>query len=151
MPLPAHIPRRRFLALAALLPPAAVRALRAAPAPGHCAGHASPHRRRARGPHPAPRPGVDASKVVPRDRLAADPEAAAVFDLVRQIPQVVDGIRCACGCASIAGFRSLLSCFEGDGMARACEICQGQARLAHELHAAGRPLAVIRLAVDRRF
>jgi hypothetical protein len=89
--------------------------------------------------------------VVPRDRLADDPEAAAVFDLVRQIPQVVDGLRCACGCASVAGFRSLLSCFEGDGMARACEICRGQARLAHELHTAGRPLAVIRLAVDRRF
>jgi hypothetical protein len=134
--------RRRFLAgvLALLLPAGAGAAPRC------------PRARRAPPPpHPAPRPNVDASRVLTRAQLGDHAEAAEVFDLVRRIPRVADGIRCTCGCAELPGYRSLLSCFEGDGMARHCEVCQGQARLAHDLHAAGRPLAVIRLAIDRRF
>lgn len=70
---------------------------------------------------------------------------------MREIPQVVDGIRCNCGCADIPGFYSLLSCYESEGMARYCEICQGEARLAHRLHTAGQTLEDIRAAIDARF
>jgi hypothetical protein len=139
---------RRAVGLAAVL--AAPTRARAAP-PGvthHCA---SATRDRQPSPHPDPRPGVDASRVVPRDQLPDDTEVRAAFDMVRQIPQIVDGIRCHCGCATLPGYRSLLSCFEGDGMARHCQVCQAQARLAFELHKRGRALDAIRSALDRRF
>jgi hypothetical protein len=106
---------------------------------------------RPRGPHPTPRPGVDASKVLPDDQLLDSPEARPAFEAARKIPQVADGIRCTCGCADQPGFYSLLSCYEGDGMARHCPICQGQARLALRLHEAGRSLDEIRAAVDARY
>ncbi|MEO8226707.1 MAG: CYCYC family (seleno)protein, partial [Gemmatimonadota bacterium] len=69
----------------------------------------------------------------------------------RRIPQILDGIRCHCGCATLPGFYSLLSCYEGDGMARMCVICQGQARLADRLERAGKSLDQIRSAIDARF
>lgn len=101
--------------------------------------------------HPDPRPGIDASRVLPPARLRRHPEAARVFDLVREIPHVVDGIRCQCGCGDMPDKYSLLSCFERDGMARRCDGCQAQARRVHALHAEGRSLAEIRDAIDREF
>ena len=100
--------------------------------------------------HPTPRPGIDASKVLPADQLHT-PEAAPIFDLVREVPQVVDGIRCHCGCADLPGFYSLLSCYEEAGMARHCWICQGEANLSFRLHSAGKSLAEIRDAIDARY
>jgi hypothetical protein len=107
--------------------------------------------RREQGTHPTPRPDVDASKVLTRDRLGKDDDLAKVFDMVREMPQIVDGIRCQCGCADVPGYYSLLSCFEGEAMARHCELCQGQARLAHRLYRAGRTLDQIRAAIDAEF
>jgi len=108
---------------------------------------------RANGPHthPTPRPGIDASKVLTKDQLKEGPGAAPVFDMVRQIPQVADGIRCNCGCAELPEFYSLLSCFEADGMAQHCMICQGQARLAFRMHGEGKTLDQIRTAIDAKF
>ena len=103
------------------------------------------------GPHPTPRPGIDASKVVPAARLSDTPRVAVAFDEVRKIPSIVDGIRCHCGCAGAEGFYSLLSCFEGDGMARMCDICRGQGRLAFRLHNSGKTLDEIRAAIDDRY
>lgn len=111
-----------------------------------CGAHAA-----ARGPHPKPRPGIDASKVLPAERLKDSPRVLVAFDEVRQIPGIVDGIRCHCGCAGAEGFYSLLSCFEGDGMARMCDICRGQGRLAFRLHRAGKSLDQIRAAIDDRY
>ena len=103
------------------------------------------------GPHPKPRPGIDASKVLSAERLKDSPRVRAAFDEVRQIPAIVDGIRCHCGCAGGEGIYSLLSCFEGDGMARMCDICRGQGRLAFRLHRAGKTLDEIRVAIDDRY
>jgi hypothetical protein len=103
------------------------------------------------GPHPTPRPGIDASKVLSAERLKDSPRALVAFDEVRQIPAIVDGIRCHCGCAGADGFYSLLSCFEGDGMARMCDICRGQGRLAFRMHRAGKTLDEIRIAIDDRY
>jgi len=111
----------------------------------------SPARRRARGPHPKPRPGIDASKVLAADALKENPKAAPVFDMVRRIPEIVDGIRCQCGCAELPEFYSLLSCFEADGMAQHCVICQGEGRLAYTMHEQGKTLDEIRAAIDERF
>ena len=143
---PIHMTRRGFLAgcATALLAPAPVRRLHA-----HCTEARDGHP--VAGPHPTPRPGIDASKVVAAADLADTPEALPAFDAARRIPQILDGIRCHCGCAEREGFYSLLSCFEGDGMGRMCLVCQGQARLADRLERSGRSLDEIRAAIDARY
>ena len=103
------------------------------------------------GPHPAPRPGITAEKVRTAEQLADRPKLIPLFDQVREIPQIVDGIRCQCGCADREGFYSLLSCYEADAMARHCPVCQGEARLAHRLHKDGKTLDEIREAIDARY
>jgi len=107
--------------------------------------------RRGPRPHPTPRAGIDASRVLGPKDLADHPRARAAFEEVRQIPEIIDGIRCQCGCAEVEGNYSLLSCYEKDGMARSCDVCQGQGRLAFRLHKAGKSLADIRAAIDERY
>ncbi|MEO8623379.1 MAG: PCYCGC motif-containing (lipo)protein [bacterium] len=105
-----------------------------------------------RGPHPVPRPGITAAKVLTKEQLTDKPKLVSLFDSVREIPEVVDGIRCNCGCSHTDGFYSLLTCYEGkDAMAKECAVCQGQGRLAARLHKAGKSLDEIRLAVDAKF
>jgi hypothetical protein len=106
---------------------------------------------RVQGPHPEPRPGVDGSKVMTGAELADTPDLIPLYDGIRRIPHIADGIRCQCGCASAPGYRSLLICFEGGGMATYCEICQSEGRMVVRLHDAGRTLDQIRAAVDARF
>jgi hypothetical protein len=104
------------------------------------------------GPHPEPRPGIDASHMPAGEAVLNHPHAVAAFDEGRTIPGILDGIRCQCGCASEAGMRSLLSCYEGtDAMALDCDICQGEARLAYRLHGEGQSLDQIRAAIDARY
>ena len=110
-----------------------------------------PSRRLTKGPHPTPRPGITASKVLQTDALKENPKAAPVFDMVRRIPEIADGIRCQCGCAELPEFYSLLSCYEADGMAQHCVICQGEGRLAYTMHEQGKTLDEIRAAIDDRF
>jgi hypothetical protein len=102
--------------------------------------------------HPTPRPGITAAKVLTRKQLGDEhADAGPVFDMVRQIPHIVDGIRCRCGCAELEGNYSLLSCYEGQGMAGHCEVCQGEGRLAYRLHKQGKSLNEIRAAIDAKF
>ena len=101
--------------------------------------------------HPTPRPGITSAKVLTAEQLADSPQVIPVFDGVRAIPEVVDGIRCKCGCADLEGFYSLLSCYEDQGMARQCPICQGEGRMVARLHKEGKTLDEIRQAVDARW
>jgi hypothetical protein len=102
--------------------------------------------------HPTPRPGITAARVPKAEQLTATPDAIVAFDEVRQIPQIIDGIRCQCGCAGTEGFYSLLSCYEGDAaMARICIICRGEGRYAFRLHKSGKTLDEIRAAIDARY
>jgi hypothetical protein len=104
------------------------------------------------GPHPVPRPGITAAKVLTKEQLTDKPKLVSLFDSVREIPEIVDGIRCNCGCSHNEGFYSLLTCYEGkDAMAKECVVCQGQGRLAARLHKAGKSLDDIRAAVDAKF
>jgi len=131
-----HCSRRQFIAsaVALLLLPRRASAMRPA------------------GGHPTPRPGITAAKVPAREKLEGKAALIEVFDGVREIPEVVDGIRCQCGCASSEGFYSLLSCYEGDdAMAKICHICQGEGRLAVRLHKEGKSLDAIRAAIDAKF
>ena len=99
-------------------------------------------------PHPEPRRGIDASRVIAAKYLDGEKDVIEAFDLVREIPEVIDGIRCSCGCDRIDGNYSLLSCFEQDGMAAHCEVCREEARRVHKLHRHGKSLAQIRAALD---
>jgi hypothetical protein len=102
------------------------------------------------GPHPTPRPGIDASRIPAASALGDDESVRAAFDAVRRIPQIADGIRCHCGCAD--RLYSLLSCYEGEhAMARHCVVCQGHGRLAFRLHQSGKTLDEIRAAIDDRY
>lgn len=101
--------------------------------------------------HPTPRPGITAAKVLTAEQLADTPQVIPVFDGVRAIPEIVDGVRCKCGCADLEGFYSLLSCYEGDAMARHCPICQGEGRMVARLHKEGKTLDEIREAIDARW
>ena len=104
------------------------------------------------GPHPTPRAGITGVHVLTKKQLSGKPQLVGLFDSVRAIPEVIDGIRCNCGCAHSDGLYSLLSCYEGkDAMAMECAICQGQGRLAVRLHKAGKSLDAIRAAVDAKF
>ncbi len=102
-------------------------------------------------PHPDPRAGITGARVLTADKLGGEKKLIKLFDGVRKIPQVMDGIRCNCSCTNPPEFRSLLSCFEGKAMARDCIICQGQGRLVIRLHGEGKSLNEIRRAVDAKF
>jgi hypothetical protein len=101
--------------------------------------------------HPTPRRGITGSKVLTREQLSKTPALIPLFDSIREIPEVIDGIRCNCGCTNPPEFYSLLSCYEAKGMARDCVICQGQGRLAVRLHKEGKSLDQIRSAIDAKF
>jgi hypothetical protein len=103
--------------------------------------------------HPEPRPGIDAAGVLTGERLRADgfgDDVVEVFDMIREIPELADGLNCYCGCM-ILGNRSLLTCYYEGGMARGCAICQGEGRLAHRRWKEGQTLEQIRRAIDARF
>ena len=140
---PLSIPRRDFLA-------AGLTTMMALPFLPHHVLAWCAHDPARKGPHPTPRPGIDASRVLAADRLGDDRDARTAFDQVRQIPQIVDGIRCHCGCAD--RLYSLLGCYEGEhAMAMHCQVCQGEGRLAYRLHRAGKTLDEIRSAIDDRY
>lgn len=101
--------------------------------------------------HPTPRPGITGANVLTAQQLSASLHLVVLFDGIRAIPSIADGIRCNCGCAELPGFYSLLSCFERDGMARSCPICQGQGRVTVRLYHNGKTLAEIRSAIDAQF
>ena len=79
------------------------------------------------------------------------PEATIeLYNGIREIPEIADGLACYCGCMLI-GNRSLLTCYGDKGMARGCNICQGEARLAIGRAAEGQDLDRIRRAIDARY
>lgn len=103
--------------------------------------------------HPEPRAGIDDAGVLSAESLRADgygDDVVEVFDMVRQIPELADGLACYCGCM-LLGNRSLLTCYHEGGMARGCAICQGEGRLAYGRWKEGQSLAQIRRAIDARF
>ena len=104
--------------------------------------------------HPEPREGIDASGVLTADdlkELGYGRAIADIYDRVREMPHIADGLGCYCGCSVMPGYRSLLTCYHETGMAMGCNICQGQARLAYGRFQEGQSLDQIRRAIDARF
>jgi hypothetical protein len=101
--------------------------------------------------HPTPRRGITGAKVLTALQLTKAPDLIELFDGIRAIPHIADGIGCHCGCADVNGHRSLLTCYEADAMALSCPICQGEGRVAVRLAKARKSLAEIRAAVDAQY
>lgn len=103
--------------------------------------------------HPTPRKGITAAKVLTAADLTKYPGLVALFDGIREYPQIVDGIGCHCGCALLVETHySLLSCYESENaMAKICPICQGEGRVAVRMARAGKSLDEIRDAIDAQF
>jgi hypothetical protein len=99
--------------------------------------------------HPDPRPDVSGVQVLPASRWSYEPIVRA-YAAAAQNPQVLDGLYCHCSCKANLGHRSLLTCFENEH-GSACDICQGEAAMAAEMHGQGATLDQIRQAVDRQF
>ncbi len=99
--------------------------------------------------HPEPRPEVSGALVLSADDVR--PESSDLFAGIREIPHIADGIGCHCGCGAMPEMRSLLSCYEGIGMAQFCVVCSGEGRIAIDMAAEGHSLDEIRSAIDRRF
>lgn len=104
--------------------------------------------------HPEPRPGITADEVMTREQLeerGVEDHVHEIFDMVREMPHIADGLDCYCGCAVRPGYRSLLTCYYADGMATGCPICQGSAQLVYRRWKDGQSLDRIRRAVDARY
>lgn len=104
-----------------------------------------------RAEHPTPRPGITGAKVLTAAQLTTSPHLIELFDGIRAIPHIVDGIGCHCGCRELSGHYSLLSCYEAEAMARSCPICQGEGRVTVRMAKAGKSLTEIRAAIDAQF
>ena len=147
---PRRAVRLPALLFAALLCAFALPACAQAQPTGH--DHHAPQPRKqtpkAKNHHPDARPGVTGSKVLSGEVVPS--RAREPYTIAARIPQVLDALYCHCDCHERDDKRSLLECFEDD-MASTCGICQGQARMAGELHAQGKTLAEIRAAVDQRY
>ena len=100
--------------------------------------------------HPTPQPGVTAAKVLPISFVPRTPGSAEAYAAARDVAATLDGLYCHCDCSKHAGHRSLLTCFESDHGAY-CDICMGEAIVAHGMAQQGRPLDEIRTAIDRQF
>ena len=98
-----------------------------------------------------PRKGITGEYVLTRKDLSKHPKLIPLFDSVRARPAIFDGIRCSCGCPNEMELYSLLSCFEGKGMAQQCIVCQDEARLVVKLHQQGKTLGQIRAAFDAEY
>lgn len=102
--------------------------------------------------HPEPRPGIDGRDVLTAEDLSGfTEETHQVYDMVREVAHIADGIGCGCGCSVMPHYRSLLTCFHEGGMAMGCPICQGEARLVYRRAQEGQSLEQIRRAIDARY
>ncbi|HET9384948.1 MAG TPA: CYCXC family (seleno)protein [Gemmatimonadales bacterium] len=100
--------------------------------------------------HPAPRPGITAGKVLPISFVPRTPGSGEAYAAAREAAATLDGVYCYCDCSKHAGHRSLLTCFESDHGAY-CDVCMGEAIVAHGMTQQGRSLDEIRTAIDRQF
>lgn len=128
---------------------AASAAAHAQPGADEHAGHAHRPAPKRKDHHPQARPGVTAARVL--EGAVVPCEARDAYAVAARIPHVLDAVFCHCDCHARDGRRSLLECFEENGMAATCGICLAQARMAGELHAEGRSLDEIRGAMDQRW
>jgi hypothetical protein len=103
-------------------------------------------------PHPEPREGITAERVLSVETLGPDRSKRVMeaYEAARTYPQILDGLFCACHCGGKSGHRSLLVCYE-TLQPTGCGACQGEAELAGKLAKQEKTLAEIRAAVDKAY
>lgn len=74
----------------------------------------------------------------PADLEDFDAESRPAYEAAKKYPEIVDQIRCYCGCEQSPNLhhKSLLTCFTSLH-ATGCEICRGEAELAGKMKAEG--------------
>jgi len=146
------VPQDRLTRRAALMAVVSAAAAASLPARRLLASNRTGMPSRTRGlVHPTPRPGITGAKVLTATQLEKAPHLIELFDGIRAIPHLADGIGCHCGCAEFSSHYSLLTCYEGESMARSCPICQGEGRVTVRLAKAGKSLDEIRAAIDAQY
>lgn len=78
-----------------------------------------------------------------------DGKIRRAYEVAREIPGVLDRLRCYCHCEGL-GHKSLLSCYVDDHAAN-CIICMDEALEASRMTRAGMDVASVRLAIDDKF
>jgi hypothetical protein len=101
--------------------------------------------------HPDPRSELELRGLVAADKRLSPPHVIRAFEEARRASRVFDSIRCPCRCSRRPGRRSLLSCFEGDGMARDCDECLAAAEFVAARYREGQSLIDIRASFDHVF
>lgn len=99
-------------------------------------------------PHPEPRPGITAERVLPESEIGSRDKVKKAYAAARANPEIFDGLFCACHCED--EHRSLLACYESK-QPTGCWGCMEQAELVAELVKEKKTLAEIRAAFDRKW
>ena len=109
-------------------------------------------RRPAPGGHPEARgdAGSLGESVMPASFFTDNPRVLRTYQLAREIPATLDALYCHCHCREDAGHRSLLTCFQSQHGA-GCDVCLGEAELAHQMQGQGKSLQDIRQQIDVAF
>ena len=102
--------------------------------------------------HPDPRAGITSEHVLSATDIGdlGTKKVLGAYDAARERPEIFDGLACACGCTDKPEHRSLLVCYETK-QPTGCTSCREEAMLVAELAHAGKTLAEIRLAVDKKY
>ena len=99
-------------------------------------------------------PAATASKAatlptpLPADRFQGRVREA--YKAAAEIPDVLAGVRCYCGCDKSQGHRNLLDCFVDDHGAT-CNHCMNEALDAHALFMTGTPPDEISQFIDKKY
>ena len=99
-------------------------------------------------PHPEPRPGITAERVLADADIGSREKVRKAYAAARANPETFDGLFCACHCEK--EHRSLLVCFE-TRQPTGCWGCMEQAELVAEMVKDKKTLAEIRVAFDKRW
>src|SRR5947199_1994148 len=82
--------------------------------------------------------------------FAKDPKAQAAYQVAKDIPEVLAELPCFCGCMTAFGHESNLFCFR-DEHGSGCEICEGIALDARDLHNKGLSIDKIKDEIRQRW
>ncbi|HSL72479.1 MAG TPA: CYCXC family (seleno)protein [Longimicrobiales bacterium] len=104
--------------------------------------------RKAHAVHPDPRPDAAMIRTVSANHYH-DEYVATSYRKASKVKQILDGLFCYCFCKG-GGHYSLLDCFRDDHGA-GCDICMGEAQLAHDMAEKGATLEQIRAEIDKDF
>ena len=99
-------------------------------------------------PNKAPAATATLPTPLPADRFQGRVRAA--YKAAAEIPDVIAGLACYCGCNKSQGHRNLLDCFV-DEHGATCNHCVNEALDAHAMFMTGAPPAEIRQFIDEKY